>query len=84
MFKAYRNLLPIPCQSLFRKNDDIHDHNTRQRIDFHPPKPKTNLFKRTIAYRGVIIWKLVRNNIDVDCSYVCFKCRVKKMYLNLQ
>ena len=84
MFKAFQNRLPLPCQSLFSKNDEIHEHNTRQKNDFHPPKPKSNLYKKTIAYKGVIVWKFVRKNIDIDCSFICFKCRVKKMYLNLQ
>ena len=84
MCKAFQNRLPLPCQSLFSKNDEIHEHNTRQKNNFHPPKPKSNLYKKTIAYKGVIVWKFVKKNIDIDCYFVGFKFKVKKMYLKLQ
>ena len=55
MFKAFFNRLPLPVQSIFTRNEDVHNHNTRQREDFHLPQPKSNLTKMTIAYKGVNI-----------------------------
>ena len=83
MIKAFRRLLPEPVQSIFVKNENIYDYNTRQRNDFHLPRPKSNLLKKSIAFKGVVVWKFIRKNIDVDCSVSCFKRRLKRMYIAL-
>ena len=83
MIKAFRRLLPEPVQSIFVKNENIYDYNTRQRNDFHLPRPKSNLLKKSIAFKGVVVWKFIKKHIDVDCSVSCFKRRLKRMYIAL-
>ena len=77
MYKAFMKSLPEPVQSIFVMNETIYDYDTRQRNDFHLPKPKSNLLRKTVAFKGVIIWKYIRDNIDFNCSYACFKQRLK-------
>ena len=48
MYKAFFNQSPIPVQSIFTRNDDIHSYDTRQSNDFHPPQPKSNLLKKQL------------------------------------
>ena len=84
MYKAFMNTLPPPVQGIFTKNESIHSYGTRQQSDFHLPRVKSNLLKKTIAFRGVHVWKHIRNNLDHKCSFVCFKRRLKKLYLELQ
>ena len=83
MYKAYWNLLPISLASLFVRNDSVHHHNTRQKYDFHPPKPKSNLLKMSVSYKGVIVWRFIRQQVNIHCSYDCFKKRLKSMYLSI-
>ena len=80
MYKAHWEILPAPVQSLFEKNETIHDHNTRQK--FHLPGPKSNLFQRTVAYKGVHVWHFILKNISIKCSFDRFKIRLKNLYLN--
>ena len=82
MHKAFFKQLPQPVQSMFVRNEDIHNYDTRQRNDFHPPKPKTNLLKKTIAYKGVIVWNSIKPNLDVHCSLSTFKVKLKYMFVN--
>ena len=80
MYKAHWEILPAPVKSLFEKNETIHDHNTRQK--FHLPGPKSNLFQRTVAYKGVHIWHFILKNISIKCSFDRFKIRLKNLHLN--
>ena len=81
MYKAYWSLLPIPLMSLFVKNDNIHSYHTRQKDDFHPPRPKSNLLKRSVAYKGVTVWNSIRQTVKINCSFECFKKRLKNLFL---
>ena len=83
MYKAFWVLLPKPVQNMFIKNAQIHSHNTRQSNDFHFPKPKTNLLKKSIAFKGVHIWNSIRQNISINCTYDRYKKRLKNVYLNM-
>ena len=83
MYKAFFRKLPQSVQSIFVKNDEIHSHSTRQSDDFHPPLPKTNLLKMSISFKGVHIWTFIRRRIDVNCTFSCFKSRLKNMYISM-
>ena len=82
MYEAFWEILPKPVQSMFEKNADVHDHETRQRYNFHFPSLNSNAFQRTIAFKGVHIWSYIRKNIGINCSYERYKRRLRALYLN--
>ena len=82
MYKVFFEVFPKPILSLFETNVNIHDYDTRQKYNFHPPKPNSNAFKRTIVYKGVEIWSYIRKNIGINCSFERFKKRLKSLYSN--
>ena len=83
MYKAYYRELPPAVQTIFLKNENINNYRLRQRPDFYYPRAKTNLIRKTVAFKGVDIWKFARSKLAVDCSLYCFKQRLKNLYLNM-
>jgi len=82
MFKFSQGMLPLCFDELFRKNEIIHDYNTRNRFKYRLPQIKTGIYQRSLSFRGVVIWNYFSEIIDVQCSFHTFKNRLKK-YLTL-
>jgi hypothetical protein len=79
MYKYTKEQLPDFCKNLFTSNNNVHDYNTRQRTQLHVPVTSSNLFKRTIRFKGVSIWNsLCSTDIKINCSIFCFKKTLKK------
>ena len=58
-FKTYQflqNQPPGVLTDIFRKNNQIHYHNTRLSKRLHKPSSKTNTRKFTVANKGVDIY----------------------------
>ena len=69
--------------NIFEKNSSVHNYDTRQSLLLHPPKPKTELGKRTLRYQAVLIWNLVHCHLTVDTKIGTFKKHLKEFLLNL-
>ena len=54
VFKCLNNLVPKYLTEYFIRNKAFHHYGTRRSNDLHPPKPKTNMGKRTFKYAGTI------------------------------
>ena len=52
--------------NIFRKNDQIHDHNTRLSKHLRKPLSKTNARKFTVANKGVDIYNSLTDDIRVS------------------
>ena len=64
MFRIQNNELPI-FQNVFKRNRDIHSHDTRQKDHFHIPPSKTKLGKASLRYSGASIWDVIlKDGID--------------------
>ena len=61
---------------------NIHNVNTRNRLNLRTPKPKTELSKRFIIFRGCIEWNKLPYDIITSPNNIVFKIRVKKYLLS--
>ena len=51
------NLLPEAINDIFCRNDQIHDHDTRNKNDLHPVKIKTKMYgEKTISFQGTTFY----------------------------
>ena len=53
MYKAFYYDLPKSVQSIFIRTGDIHQYGTRRKHDFHLQRPKSNLYKKTVGFKGI-------------------------------
>lgn len=56
MFKYDRNLLPTSLSSLFTRNTDIHQYNTRNSRNLHFYRARTSKYLSTTKHQGPIFW----------------------------
>ena len=76
-------LLPEAINDLFRKNEQIHDYNTRHKKDLHPPKINTKSYgEKTFSFQGTALWNKLPENIKEITSVNTFKSKLKKYILN--
>ena len=80
MYKYDNKSLPSAFDSMFFKNQSVHNYPTRQSNEFHLPLLRTLLAQNTFIYDGPKFW----NTIDIDIKNVpslnSFK-RKLKLYL---
>ena len=62
---------------MFILNKDIHMYSTRQSSKFHVPITKFSKVKKSIRYKGVIIWNYISDKISTSCSIKTFKYYVR-------
>ena len=55
--------LPEVLTNIFKKNDQIHDHDTCSSKHLHKPLSKTNARKFTVANKGVYIYNSLTDDI---------------------
>ena len=58
MYKVLNNLAPEAeyLKDLFRETNQVHDHDLRNSVlNLLPPKPKSNLLKKSFSYSGAVI-----------------------------
>ena len=73
MFKYSSNNLPSPIRTMFIRNNEIHNYNTRNRTTLHVPIGTTETTYATFRFHGIYIWNLISERIPTDVSYSCFK-----------
>ena len=81
MFKFSNCLLPEIYKDMFVINRNIHQHSTRQQNKLHVPKCRTNMLKKSLFYKGVLIWNLISTKIEDTCTIQSFKWQLKKYLL---
>ena len=82
MYKHYINIVPQPIHSLFSRNDELHNHSTRQSNHLHLPIGKREGIYTTFSFHGIRIWNYMTMHIPTDVPYVCFKRSLKKHIQN--
>ena len=78
MYKHSNNTLPQPIHILFSRNDEFHNHNTRQSNHLHLPIGKREGIYKSFTFHGIHIWNYLIMHIPTNVSYACFKRSVKK------
>ena len=83
MFMCSRGLLPSPITSKFILNSNIHNYNTRNAVEYHLPKVRTNISKFTIFYKGPHLWSTIPNHLKNQPSLNSFKRSFRLFLSNL-
>ena len=80
MFKFHRGELPDVFSGFFTYNRDVHDHFTRQSKKLHPPQPKSEISRRSLAYWGTIVWNsILSTEISIAVQPDTFKHSLKEL-----
>ena len=53
-----------------------------KRNKLHVPKCKLAVTQKYVAYQGVILWNNMYNTIDINCSIVTFKRKLRNYLLH--
>jgi len=83
MYKYDNKSLPSAFDSMFFKNQSVHNYPTRQSNEFHLPLLRTLLAQNTFIYDGPKFW----NTLDIDVNNVpqlnSFKENLNYIYYNV-
>ena len=82
VFKLKNDEVPSIFQNFFVPNSSIHNHLTRQAINFRTPIHKTVQFYRSVKCVGVKTFNYFLNKVDMGCSYITYKKHLKEFILN--
>ena len=74
--------MPSIFQCMFAVNSATHDYGTRQKDHYKVPKVKLEVVKNAVRYRGVIIWNMILQNIDIATSLQTFKFHLRQGILS--
>ena len=80
MFKNSKDTLPKPVSELFKKNSDVHSHNTRNKASLYSQFGASEATHANFSFHGVHIWNILGNKIDNNVSYAGFK-NLSKLYI---
>ena len=79
-----KNNLPTLFHNYFKLNSNVHDHNTRQKEMMHSEKFENSYGKRSIKYRGGMLWNKLPYTLRLYSSRAYFKRKVKlKFFLRM-
>ena len=80
MFRYSKASVPDSFGSLFQRNREYHNHETRSADHFHIPAVTSDLGKTGIRFRGAIIWNAVLcNNVNTDVSEAVYVKFLKRL-----
>jgi len=68
------------CQSL-ELNVNVHNHNTRRKMDMHIKSHRTNLYKNRVINMGSIIYNKLPDHLKEIDSFKVFKKKLKLFLL---
>jgi hypothetical protein len=63
------------------KNVDIHNYNTRRKLDFHVHHCNTVLFKRSVINMGTSLYNKIPNQIKLRKNFNSFRKELKSFLL---
>ena len=81
MFLFNKEMLPEIFSSLFIKNIDIHEYNTRSKLHFRVQYGRTSFSHSLVTYQGPKLWNDLPSNIKNSLSLNSFKRKFKKNLL---
>ena len=82
MFLFHKKLLPDLFNSLFIKNSDVHNYNTRIKSQIRVEYGRYNFSQSILTYKGPIFWNKLPNEIKESVSLNSFKTKLKHFLLN--
>jgi len=72
-------MLPRKHHQFVDLNSNIHDHNTRRKMDIHIQSYNTDLYKRNVIDIGTKLYSKVPGYIKEIDSYKTFKKKLKSL-----
>ena len=78
MHKFNQNQLPTIFKNLFRPNNTVHSHSTRNRYAYHLPFYSTSVSQQSIQYSGAKVWNALPSDIRALQSRSAFVTKLKK------
>ena len=81
MYNLVKGTLPVALASIFVKNNQVHDHKTRQSSKFHLPRCRTQFMLNTLVSTGPRFWNSLDENVTQAASLCTFKRKLKLSYL---
>ena len=80
-FKFRNQLLQETFSSFFTYNHEVHNHYTRQKLNFHVPRKGLQQASKTIKHIAVRIDNYLHSRINQQCTYLTFKKNLKQFIL---
>ena len=84
MFRVANGRVPDPIVDLFTRVHEVSQRNTRQSQDFHVPLVRTKAGRRSLSYRGAVLWTEIPHAIKLRPNLSSFKRAYKKHLLRKQ
>ena len=82
MYKLYHGYIPSIFQCMFVVNRATHEYGTRQKDHYKVPKSKLQVVKNSVRYRGVTLWNMILQNIDIATYLQTYKFHVRQGILS--
>ena len=76
------NIIPRTVKDFFKTNSQVHDYNTRQSDDLHPPFSRITHSQFSIKDRGSLLWNTHMPIATSSTSISNFKHRLKASLVN--
>jgi hypothetical protein len=81
MYKYSHHMMPPSLDALLKKNNDVHQHNTRGASKLRAPRIKTNMAARFITTTGVTLWNDFSKRIDPSLKISGFKKKLTTLLI---
>ena len=82
MFLYHKELLPELFNSLFVKNMDIHNYDTRTKSHIRVNYGRTNFSHSILTYQGPKLWNELPQSVRESVALNSFKRKLKYFLLN--
>jgi len=69
-------MLPDLFHNYFTLNSSIHDYNTRNVNNIHPPLNRVSITQSSTFYKGTVLW----NNLNIDIKSSKTLRQFKRLY----
>ena len=70
-FRNKQFVFVFVIRMLFSRNDEFHNHNTRQSNHLHLPIGKREDIYKSFTFHGIHIWNYLIMHIPTDVPYAC-------------
>ena len=81
MHKYTNHMMPPNLDDLFRRNHEIHSHNTQGANNLRTPRIKSQLAERFITFSGAKIWNEMKVKLDTRLKISSFKQKLISLLL---
>ncbi len=81
MYMSLNNQLPVCLSNIYRVNNDIHNYNTRQRLEPHRMKQRTTLAANSFISKGPSLWHELPNNLKTSENIKIFSHRLRNLLI---